>query len=133
MEVKEFIEAIESGKAQVLTLEKAKQLKGKKLLTWHPHYHANYSEVEEWTIGEIINEWEFYKNEPMTGYESRTAYWDSYMTERQKKETKETFEILDIDGKHTYFYCHLSNPYYSEPTFTCTDADREVYFIVVED
>lgn len=41
-------------------------------------------------------------------------------------------ELLDIKGMPTYMYAHLDSKYYSESTFTCSDSDREVYYIVCE-
>ena len=133
MEVKEFIEAIESGKAQVLTLENIKGLIGKKVYTLYFGDRANYNEVRTFVFGEIISEWDYAGRTEIDGYPSQQAWWEVYMTEEKKKRAKENVWVLDENGKNTYIKCEANNPFYKEPTFICSDSDREVYFIVAED
>lgn len=131
MTTKEFNEKIQNGEAQVLTLEKAKQLKGKRILWSYFPDRANHQEVSEMTVGNIISEWDFNKTQPMEGYASRTDYWKSYFSQSKIEESKGKLILLDEDGRNHYIYCHTLERFFDEPTFTCSDADREV-FIVVE-
>lgn len=133
MEAKEFIQQIENGNAKVLTLEVAKELKGKRLYTMYFGYSGNRNEVREIIVGEIVSEWDIAKTKPMEGYNNRAEYWESYMTENQVKENKETLQIMEPDGKETYMRCYLSNPFFKTPTFTCSDMDREVYYLESND
>jgi len=125
MEVKEIFK---NGK--VLTLELAKNLIGKKIVWTHPAY--NPPTVNETTIGGIMSELDYYEGQPMNGFKSRAEYWRSYMTEKQLSERERTLMIVDENGKGTYMRCYLYSGIYDMPTFTCSDEDREVYFIAID-
>lgn len=113
-----------------MTVEKARQLKGKKIL-WLYFGYMGQSEVEEMVVGDILSQYEYNKTQPMKGWPSRSDYWESYMTPEKLQETKETLMLLDASGRDRFIYAHSTN-YYPEPTFTCSDADREVYFLLCE-
>jgi hypothetical protein len=121
---------------QVLTLEMAKQLKGQKIATTHPVYRANTAVVTEFVVGEIISEWDLAaknvdpKNFPQG---NQQLYWASYMSEDRIQEAKNTLNLLAEDGTNNYIRCHIGSGYFSEPTFTCSDADREVYYVVIQE
>lgn len=120
---------------EFLTLRIAKELKGKKIRYGAPAYWCNYPPRGVMVIGELISEWDYHKAEPCQGFESRTAYWESYMRPEQIEELKKTILLLDGDGKweHPFIRCHLIDTPFDEPTFTIGDADRAVSFEVIED
>ena len=130
MKTSDFIKQIENGNAKVLTVEAARNLKGKKII--YAYFGYNPAQVEEMVVGNIVTEYDFYKTQPCPGYDSRTAYWESYMPEEKLQDTKETLLLLDENGAYDphYIKAHLGKyNFYNEPTFTCSDADREVYYI----
>lgn len=119
---------------QVLTLEIAKTLKGKKIATTHPVYRANTPSVTEFVVGEIISEWDLAaKNVDLKNFPqgNQQLYWASYMSEERIQEQKNTLNLLAADGTDNYIRCHLYTGYFEQPTFTCSDADREVYFVEI--
>ena len=126
----EFKQKIESGEAKVLTLEAARALKGKKI-TWS-YFGYNPMELHENVIGDIVSEWDYNKKCPMEGYESRTAYWDSYMTQAEKNYSKCRMELLDQSGYLTFMYCELVRGLFDEPRFVCSDSDRSVFYLLNE-
>lgn len=83
-------------------------------------------------VGDIVSELEYYSNQPCEGYESRADYWKSYMSEKQLETVGKTLMLLDSDGKDKFIKAHLNMNFFDEPTFTCSDADREVYYLVIE-
>lgn len=134
MKTSEFIQKIENGEAKVLTVEAARTLRGKRILLMYFGYEGNENEVLEMTVGDIVSEYDYYKKQPMEGYSSRAAYWKSYMNAGQLQDTKDKLILLDEEGNdssHIYAYTNRYN-FYDVPTFTCSDADREVYYIVQE-
>lgn len=125
-----FRKKIEANEAKVLTLDSARQLKGKRI-AWM-YFGYNPSVVNEMIVGDIVSSWDYNEKQPCEGYKSRTDYWQSYMKKEQLQREKETLLLLDAEGKNSYIKCHSDwNDTYEEPTFTCSDANREVYYIIV--
>ena len=129
MTKKEFISAIENGQAKVLTLEAAKELKDKRIAWMYFGYGGNEDVVNEMIVGDIFTEFDYNKTQPCEGYSSRAAYWESYMTKEALAEKKERLVLTDAEGEYTYIFCEPNIPLYDEPTFCCSDSDREVYYI----
>lgn len=129
MMTSEFAKKIENKKANVLTVEKAKCLKGKTVYWFYYGYTGNQNKVLQMTIGDIVSELEYYSTQPCEGYASRTEYWKSYMTEEQLKEKENTLLLLDENGKNNFICAHVNSGLFDDPTFTCSDADREVYYV----
>jgi hypothetical protein len=130
MTIKEFVEKINNGEASVLTLEAAKALKGDSIYWMYFGYNSNENTVSEMIVGDIVSVFDYAKKQYMEGYISRAAYWESYMTEEKLDEVKTQLVLLDNEGKDRYIYCHTKYfNFFEEPTFTCSDADREVYYI----
>ena len=129
-----FNQWVKNGKAQVLTLEKAEKLKGKTIIWSYYGYEHNEQVVYEMTVGNIVSNWDYNKTQPMKGYDSRTSYWNSYMTEAQKQKEKDMLLLLDDEETDSnYIYCHTGEGNcFDVPTFTCSDADRCVWFIIKE-
>lgn len=122
--------ALKEGKAQVLTLVIAKQLLGKKIQTKYFGY-AGQDGTDEFTIAEILSEYQISERIADPKHGTRARYWDSYMTDRQLAERKATLELVGPNDYRTYIRCHNPNGYFEEPTFTCSDIDREVYFVEI--
>jgi hypothetical protein len=114
---------------QILTLEKAKELKGKKIFTTNAEYKANRPTVNEFVVGRIISQWDLALLEECPGFNNRQEYWLSYMNPNQIDECKEKLILLDINGKKIHVAHTGRYNFYNEPTFTGSDADREVYYI----
>ncbi len=123
-------------KNQILTVAKAKQLKGKKIAITHPVYKANKTSLDIFIVGDITTSWDYAAKTPYPNaldksptYYNLQQYWESYMTDEQIDEQKTQLMLLSEKGEpmavaHTKYY-----NFYSEPTFTKSDADREVYYI----
>lgn len=131
MTVKEFVQKIDNGEAKVLTVEAAKVLKGKTIEWMFFGYEGNQNQVYKMVVGDMVSEWNYYKTQPCEGYESRTAYWKSYMDERRINSLKNTILLVDGEGKGRMTCYPQGESFFKEPTFTCSDADREVYYIEV--
>lgn len=130
MDTQEFIKKIENGEAKVLTVEVAKSLKGKRIAWMYFGYRENLNTVEELTVGDIVSELDYQETQPLRGYKSKADYWRSYMTPRQLDEAKTKLLLLNDKGENVYICAYpVYDNYFEEPTFTCSDADREVYYI----
>lgn len=127
----EFSDKIESGEAKVLTLDNAKKLKGKEIEWMYFGYERNENKVRKMVVGDIVSEFDHYKKEPIPGFASRSDYWLSFMSDKRIFEVKNTFILLDEKGNdNSHIYCNAYDKnYFDVPTFTCSDADREVYYI----
>jgi hypothetical protein len=109
-----------------LTLERAKELKGKTIIY---NYPCNQSRMlKKITVGEIISEWDYFKTQPMEGWANRTEYWASFMTPKQIEDKKNLLLLLDADGKETYLFCESKVNWEEGPTFHCSDSDRLVSY-----
>lgn len=128
MTIKEFVGKINNGEASVLTLEAAKALKGDRIYWMYFGYNSNENAVSEMIVGDIVSAFDYAKKKYMEGYTSRAAYWESYMTEEQLDEVKKKLVLLDDKGKDQGIYIHPKYNFFDEPTFTCSDADREVFY-----
>lgn len=120
---------------QILTVAKAKELKGKKIATTNAEYHANKPCVNIFTVGEIVSAWDDAATREYPGDKFKTyqEYWASYMTDIQIEKMKTKLGLYSIEG-HAYHVAHTKyDNFYPEPTFTGSDADREVYFLVIHE
>lgn len=126
-----FIKKIESGEAKVLTVETAKLLRGKRI-AWMYFGYQGQNTVKEMTVGDIISSLDYNETQPCDGFSSRSEYWRSFMTERQLDEEKTKLLLLDAGGGCPYIksFTKYFN-FYDTPTFTCSDADREVFYIEI--
>lgn len=125
--------AVENKTAQVLTIDIAKELKGRKIATIYFGYKGQDG-IDEFVIGEVVSELEYYRtlaepcyeNHPK-GFKNRAEYWESYMTPAQLDEHRNQMIILTSEGRNTHIRAHEEN----DGAFTCSDSDRFVYFIEV--
>lgn len=83
---------------QVLTLEIAKTLIGKKIAFTHPVYKANQLTVKIISVGDVIPEWELASKEDYSmsdsRFKTRQDYWKSYMSEKRIDECKTTLVLV---------------------------------------
>ena len=128
--VKEFNEKIQSGEARVLTLAEAKKLTGKRI-AWSYNHDSNNQCVYESVIGSIQSEWDYYKTQPMEGFDNRTEYWRTFMRISEINHERNRMILLNDENKETFMFCQMDDKLYDEPTFCCSDGDREVYFVVL--
>ena len=126
----ETIEIFE--KNQILTLEVARALMGKKIAITSPEYKANQPTVREFRIGEIISAWDHAAKikYPDSSFNNMQEYWLSYMTTEQADNQIDKLLLLDDKGEQQAV-AYL-NSFYPEPTFTGSDEDREVYYIEID-
>lgn len=126
-------------KDQVLTLEIARTLIGKKIACTSPEYKANSCHVSEFVVGGFISEWEFaatreypkVDTSKYVQYSNYQEYWKSYMKSEQKLEHQRRLLLIDADGNRQYV-CYLVGGCFGDtPTFFGSDADREVYYVEI--
>lgn len=124
---------------QILTVEIAKLLIGKKIACTNTEYKYNTPSVSEFIVGEIISEWDDAANRIYPDseglypqYENYQDYWKSYMSERTIDECMTNLLLLDNNGNRQYKCSPKYNNWFNEPTFFGSDADREVYYVVVK-
>lgn len=125
---------------QVLTLEVAKSLVGKRIAVTSPETKGNSVLVRIFTINGFISEWDN-AADVRDGFEiegSQQAIWNSTLSDKRIKELKNTLLIQTEHGTQEAYWlnvaarCNVNNPFYLEATFTGSDADREVYYIVID-
>lgn len=130
--VEEFLKKIETGEAKKLTLQAAKELKGKKIAWSYFCYEGNEPTVEYLCVGDIISQYDYNQTQPHPRFKSRSEYWESYMDWQKLQKVKETLVLLNSEGNDTFIYCHPQSLLrYKELMFTCSDVDREVYYIEI--
>ena len=120
---------------QVLTLEVAKTLIGKKIAVTNPEDKSNNPDVRIGTVIAIESEWDLAGKEDHSHldggkYATRQDYWKSYMGETEIQEKQRRLKI--ISDSQLYCTCDTACGWYSEPTFFGSDSDREIYYIVIE-
>jgi hypothetical protein len=120
---------------QVLTVAKAKELKGKKIATTNAEYHANKPCVNIFTVGKIVSAWDDAATREYPGEKFKTyqEYWASYMTSVQIDEMKTKLILFSIEGNAWHVAHTKYNNWYKEPTFTGSDADREIYYLIIHE
>lgn len=129
--LKSMRQAVENKTAKVLTLDLAKQLIGKRIQTIYFGYRGQDG-TDDFVVGEIVSDLEYhrnlnedcYKNNPK--FKNRAEYWESYMSESELNARKNSLKLIAADGRDTYI---ITQP--NENVFTCSDADRYVYFVEV--
>lgn len=112
-----------------LTLSDAESLIGKTIIWGHPGYNpTDFFRITR--IGSLIKEWDMIKDEMYDDDMTRGEYLEKTMPNYINK-SKNTTCIIDVNGKDTYMR-ELSIGLYKEPTFTFSDADREVLYVTAE-
>ena len=121
--------AVKNKEAQYLTVDIAKSLKGKRIATIYFGYRGQDG-IDEFTVGEIVSELDLARQETSysqidSRFPNRAEYWESYMTEAQLKEVKSRLMLLTEEGRNTQIF---ADPY-NNGEFTCSDSDRNVFFV----
>lgn len=123
----------------LLTLNAAEKLVGSKIAITSPVSNENIADVKIFTIKGFISEWDaaaLDKN-GIKDYGSRQEWWESYMKKERIEELKKTLlietesDLVESYWKNVGVRCHTYNTIFSEPTFTGSDIDREVYYVVL--
>lgn len=120
--------AVCSGKTEPLTLEKAKSLKGEKIIT-HYFGYEGYTKVDSFWVGEIVNSWDHALQKDPSRSE---AYWKNKLTEENIDELKNVLCLLDTDGELRLQAYPKYNNHFDEVTFTSGKADQGITFIKYE-
>lgn len=126
---RKVVDLIKSG--NVLTLEIAKTLIGKKIAVTNYEYEANTPSVRIGVLTSIESEYDLAAKDTFNGYPNRLQMWKSVLSEQQLK-TKQNRLKLVCNGRTDVLYgtCEIGNPYFEEPTFFGSDGDREIYYKV---
>lgn len=119
--------SVKNGTAKTLTLAEAKTLIGRRIRIIYFGY-AGQDGIDEFIIGGISNQLAYADKCPMNNWSSMGAYWRSYMNATQLASYENTLILLDNCGNDTCIYCH-DEGFFNELTFTCSDSDRQVYYI----
>ena len=130
-------EIVERGEAQLLTIEAARELKGKKIQTIYFGY-AHQDHTNEFVVGDLVSEWEYCRNlkedcfPDEKGHQNRTEYWASYMTAEQIKRCKEKLVLTTEEGELTYINYTPEDDFENNHVMWCSDIDRDVFYIMAE-
>lgn len=115
---------------QVLTLAIAKTLIGKKIAITSPEYYMNQPMVRTFTLTDIASEFDLAAREKCEGYANRQEYWIAKLQDRIP-EFKRTLKLVG-EGDMPYASYDPVDRYFPEPTFSGSDADRAIYYLIVE-
>ena len=132
--LQEMKKIVDLGEAKLLTIEAARELKGKKIQTIHFGY-AHQDGTDEFVVGDITTEMEYYRNlkeecfPDQHGNRNRAEYWESYMTASQLKRKRERLILLREDGTSTSIFYDPAEDYDKNEVFSCSDIDRWVFYI----
>ena len=135
--LQEMREIVERGEAQLLTIEAARELKGKKIQTIYFGY-AHQDHTNEFVVGDLVSEWEYCRNlkedcfPDEKGHQNRTEYWASYMTAEQIKRCKEKLVLTTEEGELTYINYTPEDDFENNHVMWCSDIDRDVFYIMAE-
>lgn len=122
------------AKGQVLTLAKAKEMVGRTIAITSPEYRANTPDVRIFTIAKFQPKWEWSAEQHYINdkFKTQQEYLKSYMSPEQIEQEKSELLLIDTEGKiRSRAEMNLDRSFYFEPTFTGSDADREVYYIEI--
>ena len=123
-------EAVKNKTAKILTLDLAKELKGKRIRTIYFGYKGQDGGYE-FIVGDTISEYELALREDFSRiderFKNRAEYWESYMSKEKLNQAKSKMVLLCSENKNTLIFAHEEN----HGIFTCSDIDRFVYFIEV--
>lgn len=116
---------VREEKTKLLTIDAALNLKGKKIQTIYFGYRGQDG-IDEFVVGEIVSDFEFYGNQPCDGWKNRAEYWQSYMTPEELNRVKSRYMLLNEAGKNTFIFCD------NGAVFCCSDSDRFVHYILCD-
>ena len=120
-------------KLEVLTVNSAKALKGKKIQILNFGY-ANQDTTDEFVIGDVMSELEYYRQlkeecyPDAKGHKNRAEEWESFMTPAQLKDKREMLVIVKDNGQSSFIRYNPKYDYDNSKTFYLGDVDRLVWF-----
>ena len=122
----------------VLTVEVAKELRGKRIKTFYQGY-AGQNGKDDFVVGEIISEWDLASRDQFKGFENRQEHWKTFFSEEKINTSKKRLELLKENGERTFFYCEETPVFDSENkvcgwsygAFNCSDDDRWVTYQII--
>lgn len=126
--LQEMITLVDEGKAQVLTIERAKELKGKAISTIYFGY-AGQDGIDHFVVGDVVSKLEYYRNlkedcyPDKHGFQNRAEYWEAIMTEEELEECRNRNFLFTEDGRNTFIQ-EAGNG-----VFWCSDIDRWVFYV----
>jgi hypothetical protein len=118
------------GANNVLTLEKAKQLIGKKLAITNPEYSANKPSVRVFTLLDIKSQWDLAEGKSFENGDNIQLYWSNLPGGDIRFKNR---LMLVGDIENVWASCLLDSRVYTEETFVGSDEDREIYYIVLNE
>lgn len=129
--LEEMIKLQDEGKLDILTIDKAKELRGKKIQILNFGY-AHQDHTDEFVVGEILSEFEIAQRnkDGFKGFKSQAEYWESFMSPQKLEAMKESFELLNDKGGHTF--AKYSADEDLDGQFHLGDIGRLVWFMVAE-
>ena len=124
-------ELVENKTAQLLTIETARSLKGKKIQTIYFGYNGQ-DDTDEFIVGDVVSELEYYRNlkedcYPDGRFNNRAEYWESYMTEEQLEAKRNKMVLIAADGRNTFIYGYEKH---FDGIMNCSDDGRFVSYVV---
>ena len=121
------------NKLEILTVNSAKALKGKKIQILNFGY-AHQDTTDVFVIGDVMSELEYYRQlkeecyPDAKGHKNRAEEWESFMTPAQLKDKRETLVIVKDDGQSSFIRYNPKYDYDNSKTFYLGDVDRLVWF-----
>ena len=121
------------NKLEILTVNSAKALKGKKIQILNFGY-AHQDTTDVFVIGDVMSELEYYRQlkeecyPDAKGHKNRAEEWESFMTPAQLKDKRETLVIVKDDGQSSFIGYNPKYDYDNSKTFYLGDVDRLVWF-----
>lgn len=124
---------VAEGKCELLTIERAKELKGKKIRTIYFGYDYQ-DDVDEFVVGEVVSNLEFARQNTEgypdnQGNKNQREYWESFMSASQLQFYADRLMLLRDDKTDTYMRVDSKDG----DIFWCSDEDRYVYYIEVSE
>lgn len=121
------------NKLEVLTVNSAKALKGKKIQILNFGYD-HQDTTDDFVIGDVMSELEYYRQlkedcyPDAKGHKNRAEEWESFMTPAQLKDRSETLVIVKDNGQSSFIRYNPKYDYDNSGTFYLGDVDRLVWF-----
>ena len=115
----------------ILTIEKAEELKGKRITTKCFGLNCNGSDVNNFIVGDIISEWDFSKSidknsdkwDKSSKFDNQQDYWKSYLSESEIRMRKNIFKLLDHNDKDMFIFAFKSSG-----AFRTSAIDKYVHY-----
>ena len=121
------------NKLEILTVNSAKALNGKKIQILNFGY-AHQDTTDVFVIGDVMSELEYYRQlkedcyPDAKGHKNRAEEWESFMTPAQLKDRSETLVIVKDNGQSSFIRYNPKYDYDNSGTFYLGDVDRLVWF-----